>query len=162
MAAGDTLTIWGALNNEPPGGVPVPASYDWRTENPVLDFDDTEVEAAVFRSIMPGIYAGGSITVNIFFSMTIGTTGQVIWGGQWQNQAAGNDIDSTTYASEQTIGQIVPGTAGLIEVASITFTSGQIAGVSANDPFRFRVERKAGSDDAPGDAELIAIQLVEA
>ena len=48
MASGDTLVVLTPLGNEPP--VSNPATFDFRNNHPVLDFDDATNESAVFSA----------------------------------------------------------------------------------------------------------------
>ncbi len=50
MASGDTLLIFGPLHNEPPSSDA--ATFDTRNLHPVLDFDASTDESAVFSSII--------------------------------------------------------------------------------------------------------------
>jgi len=51
MASGDTLLIFQPYNNSPPSGTY--ATLDTRNDHPVLDFDASTNESAVFSAVMP-------------------------------------------------------------------------------------------------------------
>ena len=78
MASGDTLLIFTPLHNEPPATNP--ATLDTRNQHPVLDFDATTNEDAVFSAVMPRSYAATTgLTVYIHYAMSSATSGDVDW-----------------------------------------------------------------------------------
>ena len=162
MASGDTLLIFSPHDDEPPASNF--ATLDLRNGHPVLDFDDTVNESAVFSGVMPRNYGGGGLTVYIHFSMTSATSGDVDWdvaferiGDQQQDLdadgfAAVNSVDNTT----------VPGTSGLVDIVNVTFSDGaDMDSIAVGEKFRIKVTRDAASDTATGDAELAAIEIKE-
>ena len=68
MAAGDLLADFSPQCNEPPSSDA--ATPDVRNGHPVLDFDDSSDEAAVFTGFMPWHYSGGGITAYAVVSFT--------------------------------------------------------------------------------------------
>jgi len=163
MASGDTLIVFSPLNNEPPAANY--ATFDTRNSHPVLDFDATTNEYAVFTGIMPQSYAQTTgVTVYIHYAMSSAEANTVDWdacfeliGDQDQDLdadgfAAVNSVDDTT----------VPGTSGLVDVVSIAFTDGEdMDSVTPGDSFRLKINRDAASDDATGDAELVMVEIRE-
>ena len=162
MATGDSLLVFGPLHNEPPASNP--ATLDQRNGHPVLDFDATTNEDAIFTGVMPQHYGGGGVTVYIHYSMSSATSGDVDWdvaferiGDQQQDVdsdgfAAANSVDNTT----------VPATSGLVDVVSVAFTNGvDMDSVAAGEAFRIKLTRDAVSDTAAGDVELHAVELRE-
>lgn len=162
MASGDTLLIFTPLQNEPPASNY--ATLDIRNQHPVLDFDASTNEDAVFRGVMPRNYGGGGLTVYIHYAMSSATSGDVDWdvaferiGDQQQDIdadgfAAANSVDNTT----------VPGTSGNVDIVSVTFTDGaDMDSIAAGEAFRIKITRDAASDTASGDAELIAVEIKE-
>ncbi|NIO43432.1 MAG: hypothetical protein GTO41_26720, partial [Burkholderiales bacterium] len=77
MASGDTLLIFRPQDNEPPSSNY--ATFDTRNQHPVLDFDATTNEDAVFSAVMPRAYSGGGLTVYIHYAMSTATSGDVDW-----------------------------------------------------------------------------------
>ena len=61
MASGDTLLVFHPFDNEPPSANY--ATLDIRNLHPVLDFDDSTDESAVFSAVLPWAYSGGGLTV---------------------------------------------------------------------------------------------------
>lgn len=162
MASGNTLLIFVPQQNEPPSNNA--ATFDTRNNHPVLDFDDTTNESAVWSAVMPRNYAAGGITVYIHYAMTSATTGDIDWdcaieriGDQQQ------DIDSDSFAAVQSVDNTtVPGTSGNVDVVTIAFTDGaQMDSVAVGEGFRIKITRDAVSDTATGDAEIRFIEVKE-
>lgn len=162
MASGDTLLIFTPLANEPPGTDP--ATLDTRNGHPVLDFDDSANESAVFSAVMPRHYAGGGVTVCLHYAMTVATSGDVDWDVAWERIGDGQqDIDSDGFAAVHSADDnTVPGTPGNVGVVSVAFADGaDIDEVAAGEGFRLKVTRDAAGDTANGDAELLFVELRE-
>ena len=82
MASGDTLLIFTPLHNEPPASNM--ATLDVRNGHPVLDFDATTNESAVFSGVMPQNYAGTTgATVYIHYAMSSAEADTVDWDVAW-------------------------------------------------------------------------------
>lgn len=162
MAAGDTLLIFGPYHNEPPAANY--ATLDLRNAHPVLDFDPTTNESAVFSAVMPRHYAGGGVTVYLHYAMTSAEAGTVDWDVAFERIGDGQlDIDGDSFADVNSVDDTtVPGTTGLVDVVSVAFTDGaDMDSVAAGEAFRIKITRDATSDDAAGDAELLAVEIRE-
>ena len=161
MAAGDTLDKFTALHNEPPSASF--ATLDTRNQHPVLDFDGGSNEEAVFRGIMPQNYDGGGLDVILHVSHSSDITNDTDWDAQFERTSDGSlDIDGDGFAAIQsTDGTSVPGTAGIIQKITVSFTAGQIDGITAGDSYRLKVIRDAVSDASTTDAELSAVEVRE-
>ena len=166
MATGNTLCVFTPQQNEPPSANY--ATLDTRNQHLVLDFDPAADEAANFKAVLPRHYAGGGITVYVHYAMTSATSGTVVWDVSFERIGDGvQDIDSDGFAAIQHSGAVtVPGTSGNVDIASIAFTDGgQIDSVAVGELFRLKVSRDADStnatDNATGDAELLAVELKE-
>jgi len=162
MASGDTIDRFTPQHNEPPATNP--ATIDKRNGHPVLDFDASTNETAIFSSIMPRNYAGGGLTVYVHYSMSTATSGDIDWdvgferiGDQQQDLdsdgfAAVNSVDTTT----------VPATSGLVDIVNITFTDGaDMDSIAVGEGYRIQVIRDATNDSATGDAELRFLEIKE-
>ena len=163
MASGDTLLVFTPLQNEPPASNF--ATLDLRNLHPVLDFDATTNESAVFRGVMPRHYGGGGVTVYLHYALTSATSLTVDWDVAWERIGDQQlDIDADSFAAVNSVDNTtVPGTAGLVDIVSIVFTDGaQMDSVAVGEAFRLKVTRDAVSDDAAGDAELVAVEIKEA
>ena len=79
---------------------------------------------------------------------------------QFEKTAPGdNDIDSDSFATQQTGNSTTNGTSGVITRTTITLTQAEANGVLANDDFRIRVERVTGDggDTMIGDAQIVGV-----
>lgn len=147
-------------DNEPPATNY--ATLDTRNSRPVLDFDTTTQEAAVFSAVLPNDYAGAGVTIDIFCALTSATSGTVGWDVAFERtQASIDDIDSDSFATAQTVTAVtVPGTSGHVLKMSINVSNGaDMDSIAAGELFRLRVRRDVANDIATGDAELLAVTL---
>ena len=162
MASGDTLVAFSPHCNEPPASDY--ATLDLRNGHPVLDFDASTNESAVFSAVMPRCYAGGGVTVYLHYAMTTAIYGTVDWDVAFERIGdGGQDVDSDGFAAANSVNDTtVPGTSGNVDIASVAFTDGpDMDSVAAGEAFRVKVTRDAASDNATGDAELVAVELRE-
>lgn len=164
MASGNTLQIFGPLDNEPPSASF--ATLDVRNLHPVLDFDGAADESAVFSGILPRSYAGGGVTVYIHFAATSATSGNVVWISAFERIGDGSqDIDSDSFATGNTVTHATSGTSGNVEIASIAHTDGsQMDSIAAGELFRIKITRDAdnASDTVDAtDVELLGIEIKE-
>ena len=166
MATTDTLLVFPPQANEPP--LSNFATLDLRNNHPVLDFDASTDEEAIFKGVLPKQYDGGGLTVKIYASFSSATSGNVVW--QASIERVGDevqDIDSDGFAALRGTGAVaVPTTSGLVQEFTITFTSGsQMDSLVAGEAFRLKIRRDAddtsATDDATGDAELWAAEVRE-
>lgn len=162
MASGDTLIVFTPLHNEPPSSNP--ATLDSRNQHPVLDFDDTTNESAVFTGVMPRNYGGNGVTVYLHYAMSSATANTVDWDVAFERIGdQQQDIDSDSFAAVNSVDDTtVPATSGNVDIVNVTFTDGaDMDSVAAGEAFRLKVTRDAASDDAAGDAELLAVEIKE-
>jgi hypothetical protein len=148
--------------NEPPASNY--ATLDLRNGHPVLDFDDTTAEAAIFTGMLPRSYAGGGLTVEIGYSMTSATSGTCGWTVEFERIGdSQHDIDSDGFAAAQTVAAVtVPATSGHVDVVSVNVADGAaIDGLAAGEQFRIRIKRDVANDTATGDAELHFVRVQE-
>ncbi len=162
MASGDTLLVFTPLHNEPPTADF--ATLDLRNVHPVLDFDDSTNESAVFSGVMPRAYAGGGLTVYLHYAMTSAETNDIDWDVAFERIGDQQlDIDGDSFAAVNSVDNTaVPGTSGLVDIVSIAFTDGaDMDSIAVGESFRIKVTRDAASDTAAGDAELLAVEIKE-
>lgn len=162
MASGQSLLIFRPLDNEPP--TTNPATLDWRNLHPVLDFDTTTQESAIFTGVLPRNYAGGGITVTVVWAATTATTGTGGWDVAFERiGAAQQDLDADGFATAQVITAVtVPGVSGNTSVNSVAVTNGaNIDSIAVGETFRLRVRRDVATDTAAGDLELVSVELRE-
>jgi hypothetical protein len=130
-----------------------------------LDFDAANVEFARFSNVMPANYSSGGTTVTLHVAFSTAVANTATYSVAWELLGArGQDMDADGFASAQTAGVLAPGTAGVLNTVSITFTDGaQMDSVYAGDGFRLEIFRDAGtaSDNAAGDAELRFVYITE-
>lgn len=162
MASGNTICVFLPLQNEPP-----PSNYaqlNFRNAHPVLDFDDTTQEAAVFSGILPRHYAGGGITVYLHWVASSAITGTVGWDVAFERiGAAQQDIDADGFATAQTVtAATVDGTSGNVTITNVAVTNGaNMDSIAVGEAFRLRIRRDVANDNAVGDAELVGVELKE-
>jgi hypothetical protein len=164
MASGNTLCVFTPYNNEPPSSNY--ATLDTRNGHPVLDFDQSTDEAAVFTGVMPRHYASGGVTVYLHVSASGITTGNYIFDVSFERVGDGSqDVDSDGFAAAQSLAATaVAGTDGHVDIVNIAFTDGaQMDSIAAGEKFRIKVSRDAnnGSDTAAADIELHAVEIKE-
>lgn len=162
MAINQTLAIFFPTDNEPPTSNY--ATLDTRNGHPVLNFDTTTQETAIFSGIMPSNYSGGGISAFVHFLAATATTGTIAWGGTFEDDLSSQDFDSDGWATEQLVAaNTVPGTSGQSDVSEISCAAGSAGtdSLAALSPFRFRLRRDVANDSAAGDAQMIAIELRE-
>jgi hypothetical protein len=164
MASGNTLIVFRPQDNQPPATNP--ATLDTRNGHPVLDFDATTEEGAVFEGVLPRNYAGGGLTVAYHYAMTSAVTGDIVLQGAFERVGdQQQDIDADGFATGlDTASTTVPGTSGLVDVVTKAFTNGaEIDSIAVGEVFRFRVTREVADagDTASGDLELLAVEIKE-
>lgn len=141
------------------------ATRDTRNNTPVLDFDATTDESAMWLDILPVRYAGGGITVEIVFAATSAISGDVVWCAQIERIGSEiQDLDADGFASAKTVTVTTSGTSGYTKKASLSFANGaEMDSVAAGEAFRVKIYRDAdnAADTATGDAELIAVHVKE-
>lgn len=166
MASGNTLCKFLPADNEPPASIY--ATLDTRNSHPVLDFDGSVDEEAVFTDVLPSHYSGGGLTVETFWAFTSATSGSLrVQADIERIDASSLDIDADSFTGTfQSAGGTAPGTSGQVIKVSITFTSGaQMDNLVAGETFRLKIRRDAdgtsGTDDITTDAELVAVHIKE-
>jgi hypothetical protein len=165
MAAGNSLVAFTPLANEPPTANY--ATLDTRNAQPCLDFDAGTDESAVFSGVLPRHYAGGGLTVRLFWAATSATSGTCQWAVAIERAAdEGQDLDSDGFAAAQQAGGSAPATSGMLQYTDIDFDDGsEMDSLAAGERFRLKVTRDAdgtnGTDDMTGDAELFAVEIIE-
>lgn len=162
MATGDTLLIFTPLHNSPPSSNY--ATWNVRNTTPVLEFDTTTQEAAVFVGVLPRNYSGAGITVSVHWAAASATSGTIGWDVAFERIGdSQQDLDSDGFATAQTItATTVPGTSGHVDITSVAITHGDdLDNIAIGETFRLRVRRDVSNDNAAGDAQLIAVHLRE-
>ena len=165
MASGNTLCVFTPLSNEPPAAAY--ATLDLRNYHPVLDFDGSTDEEAVFTGILPRHYAGGGITVYLHVMFTSATSGNAYWQAAIERiDDASLDTDADSFAAFKGAAGNPNGTSGVTTLVSIAFTSGaEMDSLAAGETFRLKVRRDAdgsvGTDNVTTDGELLSVEIKE-
>ena len=153
-----TLAMWEADSALLPATNPPAVKYTSGSNFPWLSlaYDASTEEKAYFFSVMPQIYAAGTITVRIFW--TSASTADVVWGVKFLGRVDDEVLD-VAISSQSTVTDTITA-ANDIMVASISLSSPAVA---ALDWMVWEVARVAanGADDSAGDALLLAVSLSE-
>src|SRR3990167_8775744 len=144
------------------------ATPDTRNSHPVLDFDGTADEEAVFSGVLPTAYAGGGLTVEIWVSFTSATSGSAHFQVAIERMDVSSlDTDADSFAAFNESDAITaPGTSGQLIKTTTTFTDGaDMDSLAAGEAFRLKIRRDAdgtgGTDDITTDAELLRVVMRE-
>lgn len=150
--------------NEPPSSNPATPSL--RNGHPVLFFDGSTDEEAVFSAVMPAAYNGGGLTIDTYWVFTATSGSLRVQAAIERIDLSSLDIDADSFASFQSAGGSAPGTAGQVIKVSVALTDGaQIDNLVAGELFRLKIRRDAdgtsGTDDIPSDAALRMVLVRE-
>jgi hypothetical protein len=157
---GDTLLVFFPRVTELPNANP--AAIEFRNGHPVLAFDATTQETVIFSGIMPRHYGGNQITVYLHWIAAVGVVaGTVGWDIAFERVGSGQqDLDADGFAAAQTVAAVtVDATSGNVVVSSLEISV--LDSIAASEAFRLRIRRDVANDDAAGDAQLLAVELVE-
>ena len=153
---------WTAMDNHPPASNY--ATLDTRNAHPVLDFDTSTQEAAIFAGALPPDYAGGGVTISLYCALTTATSGTVGWDVAFERiDASSLDLDADSFGTATTVtAATVPGTSGQVLKMSVNVSDGaDMDSLVAGEAFRLRIRRDVANDTAAGDAELLRVLMVE-
>jgi hypothetical protein len=160
MATGNTLAVLGPFDNEPPSANY--ATLDIRNGHPVLDFDQTTSESAIFTIVMPDTYTSGGTSNFVHFSVTSAITNSVGWDISYERIGdAVLDIDADSFAAAVTAVASAPGTSGLVKVLRIDVSGASMDGVGKGEACRVRVRRNFPASNTTEDAELVILEIRE-
>lgn len=163
MASGNTLSIFTPLSYEPPSSGM--ATIGIRSGRHVLNFDDTTDEYAMFTNVLPQQYGSNGLTAYVHYTTVSATgVGQFV-GWKMSFERIGDNIlslDTDSFAYHKVGSGTVPNTLGLVDVVSISFSDGsEIDALQAGEFYRIKLGRDTSNDNAPGDAQFIALELRE-
>jgi len=124
-------------------------------------FDASTDEHIMVQFVMPGNY-GSAPVLKVYYKMASATSGKVAWGAKLMALTDGDsqDADSDEFAAANTANATVPGTAGYLDVISITLTNAD--SLAAGDHVVLVLYRDADdgtNDTATGDAEFLGADL---
>lgn len=161
MATGDTLAIWGPLAALPPASSY--ATLDVRNGHLVLDFDAAADESMVFGGVLPAHYGGGDLDIELHWTSTSATSGNVRWLAALE-KTSGTDIDADGFGTASSASAAAPAAAGTLTKSTLSVSAADAGNPTAGDALRLKVTRDAddAADSMTGDAELWAVHLREA
>lgn len=169
MASGNTLIVYTARDGVPSataGAVhAISAGGSSPAEGfPVLAYDSSTDETVDFIGVMPRNYAGGGLTLTLYWESTQ-TTGNVVWNAAFRriNDDA-VDTDTSHNYDYNAVTATTASAAGEVDYATITFTNGSdMDSLAVGELFVLRITRDAdnASDTLTGDAFLVAIEIKE-
>lgn len=163
MASGDVLSRWQAQEGAPPSSSF--AALTRRNNHFFYGYDASSEEAVDFSDVLDRRYSGGGLTLVIAWAAASATTGDVVWGGKIErHQDDTDDLDSDSFATEQTATGTTASASGELQYTTITFSDGaNMDSLAVGESFRLRISRKAanGSDTMTGDAQLKSLELRE-
>jgi hypothetical protein len=126
-----------------------------------LAFDATTDENAFVQDVAPQGLTG-ALSAVIYYRAASATTGSFRWQVAVEMPGAAEDTDNASFFdTANSNGATVPGTAGYRGTVTVTLTNAD--SLAAGSLFRLRVTRDAdgtsGTDDATGDAQILAVEL---
>jgi hypothetical protein len=153
--------IFKPADNEAP--LSNPATIDTRNNHPVLNFDDTTSEVAIFSGVLPSTYAGGGINVAVHWCTLTATTGTVGWLVAIERIGTSQNIAADSFASDATItATTCAGSAGQVSITTVNISNGSaMDSLAAGEGFRIRIKRDVANDNVSGDAQLIRCVVKE-
>lgn len=175
-------TEWSDLNNVPafrktlvqfrPNQYLAPASNyatlntrDTTTPIPVLNFDTTTSECALWTFVLPNWYGGNGVTAEIWTVAPTATSGTVQWDVYFERVEATQDMDSVNsgFASAQsTSATSVSGTSGVPIKQTVAFTDGaQMDSCAAGEYCILKVCRNVAGDNLAEDASMVMLEIKE-
>ena len=127
---------------------------------PVLGFDAATNESCQWTDVAPQGLTG-TLTALVYYVMASATSGDVDVDVSIEAVTDGDAVDLDAVDSFDTINSTdnttVPGTAGHIDVISVTLTNKD--NIAAGDYFRLKLTRDAASDTATGDMYVLGVEL---
>jgi len=130
-------------------------------EHRVRDFDAATEESIVFAGYIES-YAGGGLTIDLYWSAETATSGDVKWSAAIER--GNTDVDAASFATAGTATSTTNATSGIKTKTTITFADGAaMDSLGANEEYRIKIARVAAdvADTMAGDAELHGIAVYE-
>lgn len=154
-----TIAVFRPHDNEPPASNY--ATFSVRNSHPILQFDTTTQEGAVWTGRVPEAASLTSgVVVYVEWAATSATSGTVGWDVAFE-RIVSLDTDSDSFGTAKTItAATVSGTSGITSKTSVSFAQADLpASLAAGDMYRVRVRRDVTNDTATGDAELFQVVI---
>lgn len=128
-----------------------------------LAFDAANDEEVDWSFVAPQGMTG-ALSLVVFYRMATATSGAVRFEAWLEAITPGdtvNTLSASSFDATNNAGATVPATAGYVQTVTITLTNND--GIAAGDLVRLRMRRDAngttGTDDAAGDAHVLAAEL---
>lgn len=141
------------------------ASGGARNGHQNLAFDDTAVELAVFKGIMPSHYDGGGVTVKLNVAAATDTTNNLVFSCALERIGQVLDLDTDSWGPlVDSSATAVSGTAGTPVQVTVALSSGaNMDSTVVGESFRLMVVRRSdlAGDTVVGDAHLESLELLE-
>lgn len=137
------------------------ATIDTRNSVPVLEFDAATNESTVFTGIISeGIIMGSTLGVYLHFAGDTATGSTVAWGICMERMTGTFGFSADRFNEGVQVNQILPSTTAAITIAGAALPVP--VGLTQGEAYRLlirRIANDATNDTAPGDAQLIAVEL---
>lgn len=153
-----TRSIWMPANifQSAEGTPTLSAGSNADTPSAWLLDDTAAVESVAGQVIIPEDWLSGAVTPKIYFAMVSATSGNIVVDSRILSVASNADVTAAGTSQSDTIS--VPGTAGLLKIATrgATFTPS-----NKGDIVRVSIRRLGsnGSDTATGDMRFLGVKL---
>lgn len=121
-------------------------------------FDDGTDEHVMFTFLMPDNYASDPV-VDVYYKAAAATSGTAAFGAAIMAVSDGDaqDVDADAFDTANAGTATVPGTAGFMDVISITMSNDD--SLAANDYINLVVFRDVTGDSVTGDLEVVLVVL---
>jgi len=133
-----------------------------RNSRSVIKFPNSVTSSVVREMVLSSDYTDGNSSVFIRWTGETATSGDVVWGVEIEFIQVGvTDLDSDSFATQQTIVSAVNGTSGIMSEAEIPLTKAQADNWEAGGDIRVRISRLGndGSDSMSGIAEVKSVSM---
>lgn len=133
-----------------------PPGLEFEDSIPRWLFDDSTAETMYAEFVMPSNFAS-TAELKIYYAMASATSGKIEFEVSVMAVSDGDsqDLDTESYDTANTTSVTVPGTAGYLDVVTVTLTNDD--SLAASDLVRMRISRDADdatNDTATGDLEF--------
>lgn len=154
-----TIAKYTALDANPPATNY--ATIDTRNSVPVLEFNPTTIESTFFLGIIPeGTILGSTLGAYLHFAGDTATGSTVAWGICMERMFGITGFSADSFGTGVQVNQILPSTTAAIAIAGaeVPVPSGLTTGEGYRLLIR-RIANDATNDTAPGDAQLVLVEL---
>lgn len=137
------------------------ATIDTRNSVPVLEFDPATIESTFFVGSIPqGTILGSTLGAYLHFAGDTATGSTVAWGICMERMTGTFGFSADSFGAGVQVNQILPSTRAEITIvgAAVPVPSGLTTGEAYRLLVR-RIANDATNDTAPGDAQLVLVEL---